>query len=194
MRIRSSLKLVLAFAVLAYGASPAGAQPGSLAGQVTFQQGPSLTSNEQLAESATQIARMEQVSGAVGKMLETARAQRQVPKVLCLDDKLGRINVAVRSARERRSAVESAVRRNDAAGASHEYGMLTTFRQRVDELRAQANQCIGDDGATFNGTTSTTVTVNPQVAGGANGADVSQVPATALAGDLSLPFCASCVL
>ena len=89
MRVRSSWKLVFAFAALSYAASPAGAQtPAAGAGAtgaadanggtVGFQRKTSLTPQEQLGESAKHIARMEQSAGGVRKMLEEARKQRDV--------------------------------------------------------------------------------------------------------------------
>src|SRR6478672_2891196 len=104
MRVRSSWKLVFAFAALSYAASPAGAQtpaagaaapaPADQSGTVGFQRKTSLTPQEQLGESAKHIARMEQSAGGVRKMLEEARKQRDVVKTLCLNDKLSQIDVA----------------------------------------------------------------------------------------------------
>lgn len=174
MRVRSSLKWVFAVAMLAYVASPAGAQPAAPApgapaaaapgsdAQVGFQRKTQLTPQEQLVESEKHLGRMEQAARGVRKMLEEARKQRDVVKTLCLNDKLSQIDVAIRSARDRRQQLQAAVTRNDAELANHEFTILTVLRQRVEQVVAEANQCIGEEAA-FVGDTRVTTTVDPTI-------------------------------
>ncbi len=183
MRVRSSLKWVFPFAFLAYVATPASAQPGSGAtggsagtsaagtgatgqtdasGTVGFQRKTTLTPQEQLAESGKHLSRMEQAGGGVRKMLEEARKQRDVVKTLCLNDKLSQVDVAIRSGRDRRTQLEAAARRNDAELTNHEFTILTVLRQRVEQLVAEANQCIGEEAA-FVGEGRTKVTIDPSI-------------------------------
>ena len=96
------------------------------------------------------------------RQLETARAQRDVVKTLCLNDKLNQIDVAIRSARERRQALELAANRKDADLANHEFTILTVLRQRADQLTAEANQCIGQE-AGFVGDSAVTSTIDPNL-------------------------------
>ncbi len=86
MRVRSALKWVFAFGVLALAAGRAGAQQPrrrrtaqrgqpagqaqTMEGQVGFQRKTSLTPQEQLAESQKHLARME---GAAGGIPQNAR-------------------------------------------------------------------------------------------------------------------------
>lgn len=205
MRVRSSMKLVFALAILAYGATPAGAQPGQPGqagqpaggatstdatgqGSVGFQRKTSLTPQEQMAESAKHIARMEQAAGGVRKMLEEARKQRDVVKTLCLNDKLSQVDVAIRSGRDRRTQLQAAVNRNDAELASHEFTILTVLRQRVEQLVAEANQCIGEEAA-FVGDTRTRVTVDPSIP-----PDETPYPSTDPTLVIGPPPCTSCTL
>jgi hypothetical protein len=198
MRVRSSLKLVFTFAVLAYAASPAGAQtPAAGAGAtggadangtVGFQRKTSLTPQEQLGESAKHIARMEQSASGVRKMLEEARKQRDVVKTLCLNDKLSQIDVAIRSGRDRRTQLQAAVGRNDAELSNHEFTILTVLRQRSEQLVAEANQCIGEEAA-FVGDTRTKVTVDPGIP-----ADETPYPSTDPTLVIGPPPCTSCTL
>src|SRR5580700_1616511 len=108
MLLRKRLKWVTAVVVLAVAAGAA-AQPGGAKGsgasdaQVGFQRRAQLTPQQQIAESETSISRMEQSSAAVRKMLEQAREKRDVVKTLCLNDKLSQVDVAIRSARDRRA-------------------------------------------------------------------------------------------
>jgi hypothetical protein len=199
MRVRSSWKLVFAFAALSYAASPAGAQTpaagagaGAAApdqsGTVGFQRKTSLTPQEQLGESAKHIARMEQSAGGVRKMLEEARKQRDVVKTLCLNDKLSQIDVAIRSGRDRRTQLQAAVGRNDAELSNHEFTILTVLRQRSEQLVAEANQCIGEEAA-FVGDTRTQVTIDPSIP-----QDETPYPSTDPTLVIGPPPCTSCTL
>ena len=202
MRVRSSLKLVFAFGVLAYAASPAGAQTpaagagagatggadANAGGTVGFQRKTSLTPQEQLGESAKHLARMEQSAGGVRKMLEAARKQRDVVKTLCLNDKLSQIDVAIRSGRDRRTALQAAVTRNDAELSNHEFTIMTVLRQRSEQLVAEANQCIGEEAA-FVGDTRTQVTIDPSIP-----PDETPYPDTDPTLVIGPPPCTSCTL
>lgn len=119
-----------------------------------------LSPAEQVQQSEGFVNRMESARTAVRRQLETARAQRDVVKTLCLNDKLNQIDVAIRSARERRQALELAAGRRDADLANHEFTILTVLRQRTEQLTAEANQCIGQE-AGFIGDSSVTATVDP---------------------------------
>jgi hypothetical protein len=198
MPLRSTLKWVLAFAVLAVAAGPAGAQqpggstgPGagggaSSDGQVGFQRKTSLSPQEQLVESQKHMSRMEGAAGGVRKMLEEARRQRDVVKTLCLNDKLSQIDVAIRSARDRRGQLQAAVSRNDVELSNHEFTIMTVLRQRTEQLVAEANQCIGEESA-FVGDTRTTVQIDPQIP-----PDETPYPPTDPTLVIGPPQCTSC--
>ena len=182
MNLRSALKWSFAFAFVALAAGNADAQPAgggngsapngpngtpnaagaSTEGQVGFQRKTSLTPQEQLVESGKHLSRMDAAAGSVRKMLEEARRDRDVVKTLCLNDKLSQIDVAVRSARDRRTQLQEAVNRNDAELTNHEFTIMTVLRQRTEQLVAEANQCIGEESA-FIGDTRTTVQVDPEI-------------------------------
>ena len=181
MNARSALKWTFAFAFVALAAGNADAQPAGGAngsapngptggantgtateGQVGFQRKTSLTPQEQLVESQKPLSRMDAAAASVRKMLEEARRQRDVVKTLCLNDKLSQIDVAVRSARDRRTQLQEAVNRNDAELTNHEFTIMTVLRQRTEQLVAEANQCIGEESA-FIGDTKTTLQVDPEI-------------------------------
>ena len=164
----SKLKWIGVMAAVAIAAVPALAQTDTAAGagattgsgQVGFTKTQQLSPQQQLVESDSQISRMEQAAGNVRRMLEAARAARDVVKTLCLNDKLSQIDVAVRSAKDRRSSLQLAVSRNDAELGNHEFTILTVLRQRTEQLSAEANQCIGEE-ATLIGESKVTTSVDP---------------------------------
>lgn len=129
---------------------------------VGMQRQVNLSPQEQLAQADAFVARMGVTGGSVRRMLEQARAQRDVVKTLCLNDKLNQIDVATRSAQDRRASLEQATLRKDSDLAGHEFTILTVLRQRVEQLGAEANQCIGEE-AGFIGETKITTTVDPNL-------------------------------
>ena len=163
----SKLKWIGVMVAVAVAAVPALAQTDTAAGgattgsgQVGFTKTQQLSPQQQLVESDSQISRMEQAAGNVRRMLEQARAARDVVKTLCLNDKLSQIDVAVRSAKDRRSSLQLAVTRNDTELGNHEFTILTVLRQRTEQLSAEANQCIGEE-ATLIGESKVTTSVDP---------------------------------
>jgi len=201
MRV-GSFRWVFPVAVLAYlvsseagavaqTAPPAAPPPspgGDATGQVGFQRKTSLTPEEQLAESAKHLGRMEQAAAGVRKMLEEARKQRDVVKTLCLNDKLSQVDVAIRSGRDRRTQLTAAVGRKDTELANHEFTIITVLRQRSEQLVAEANQCIGEEAA-FVGDTRTKVTIDPSIP-----PDETPYPNTDPTLVISPPPCTSCTL
>jgi len=77
-----------------------------------------------------------------------------------LNDKLSQIDVATRSAKDRRQSLQLAIGRSDAELGNHEFTILTVLRQRSEQLTAEANQCIGEE-ATLIGESKITTTVDP---------------------------------
>lgn len=142
------------------GASPAASGASSADGQVGFQKTAQLSPQQELLEADSQITRMETAGAAVRRQLEQARTARDVVKTLCLNDKLSQVDVAVRSAKDRRSSLQLAAGRNDTELANHEFTILTVLRQRVEQLTAEANQCIGEE-AVLLGDSKITWTVDP---------------------------------
>jgi len=161
MRLSSKFKWVAAVAAVAALTVPALAQTDAAGGgQVAFQKQQQLSPQQQLAEADSQISRMEQAASNVRRQLEAARGARDVVKTLCLNDKLSQIDVATRSAKDRRQSLQLAVSRNDGELGNHEFTIMTVLRQRSEQLTAEANQCIGEE-ATLIGEAKVTTTVDP---------------------------------
>jgi hypothetical protein len=154
--------------------------PAAVAKQVN------LSMTEQLAQAESQLGRMESVRNNVRRDLEEARQQRDVVKTLCLNDKLNQIDVAVRSAGERKRSLELAVKRSDQDLSNHEFTILTVLYQRTQQLDAEAKQCIGKE-VGFVGESSTTVEVNPDLPL----EDPSEYPTPPIIAEP--PNCASCM-
>jgi len=144
-----------------------------------------LSPQEELQQSDSFLTRMESSRTVVRRQLETARAQRDVVKTLCLNDKLNQIDVAIRSSHERRQSLDAAANRHDADLANHEFTILSVLRQRVEQLSAEANQCIGQE-AGFIGESAVTAQIDPNLPE----EDPSQYPSTTVV--VEPPVCSSC--
>ena len=172
MHLRVSVKWLATVGLLVGASGSATAQqaqtpaPDAAAGsaQVGFERRPLLSPQEELVQADTVLARIDAAAASVRRQLEGARAARDVVKTLCLNDKLSQVDVANRSARDRQSALQAAAQRNDSELANHEFTIMTVLRQRVEQLTAEANQCIGEEMA-FIGQTQVSVTQETNLPG-----------------------------
>ncbi len=121
-----------------------------------------LSPEEQLALAHTYVSRMDQSTTTVRAQLEQARAAKDVVKTLCLNDKLNQIDVAVRSAKDRAGALQTASSGGDKDRGRHEFTMLQVIKDRVDQLVKEANQCIGEE-AGFIGESQVSLQVDPNI-------------------------------
>jgi hypothetical protein len=180
--------LLFASLVALYGAADAQtAVPAASASNAAVATPVPSSPREQLVQSDAALQRMGSTATTVRRMLETARAARDVVKTLCLNDKLNQIDVAVRSAQERRGALEQAVQRNDVELSSHEFTILQVIKQRVDQLSGEANQCIGEE-AGFIGESRVTTTIDPGLPGTQTTSYPEPTPVIS-----QPPQCASCI-
>lgn len=100
----------------------------------------------------------------ISSLLDRARTQeRDIIKVNCLGDKLNQADVNVRSAREHRELLETAVRVTNEGQRNHEYGLLVIFRQRGEALEGEARQCIGEESGAFGDRQIVSVIVNQNI-------------------------------
>ncbi len=122
-----------------------------------------LKSLAQLVEEArTARDRMAASADNIARMLRKAREEKDVVKVLCLDDKLSQMNVASRSAADRFAGLEDAVKLGNSERARHEEAVLSALVSRTNELSTEANQCIGEEKGVVGGST-LNVTIDPAI-------------------------------
>jgi hypothetical protein len=160
--LRGLATTALVLGVAGSATAQSGGAKGAADAQVGFQQKVQLSPKDELAQADSILTRLDQASGAVRRQLERARTARDVVKSLCLNDKLSQIDVAGRTAKDRQSALQAAVQRNDSELSNHEFTIMTVLRQRAEQLVAEANQCLGEEVA-FVGQTQVTTEVNPDL-------------------------------
>ncbi len=155
--------IIAATVVGAFGVAGAQEQPAAPAPpELATERDVALTPDQMLEQAKGYLPPMEQGAGQVRKALAESRQARDVVKVLCLNDKLNQIDVAIRSARDRVPNLETAASRKDADQARHEFTVIQVLRDRVRSLVAEANQCIGEETG-FIGDTQITVDIDPTI-------------------------------
>ncbi len=108
------------------------------------------------------IGRIGAVSSQVSAMLDTAREDRNVVRVLCLTDKSNQIDLALGTARDRQSGMLAALSRGADGRARHEYRLLLVVGDRVELVSAEANVCLGAE-TTGVGKATLTIEVDPNL-------------------------------
>lgn len=93
-------------------------------------------------------------------LVAAAKDQRDVVKVLCLDDKNGQVEAALRTTEERVESLALAAKHGADQRARHEYLMVVTLKERVAVLMTEANQCLGEE-AGFTGDAVLNVELDP---------------------------------
>jgi len=121
-----------------------------------------VTPQQMRIQAQSFLPQMDQSAQTVRRQLEQSRESRDVVKVLCLNDKLNQIDVAIRAARDRIPSLMAALDKNDAENARHEFAVLQVLRDRVRALVQESNQCIGEE-AGFIGESKVIVSIDPGI-------------------------------
>lgn len=98
---------------------------------------------DKLLQSSEALSRIRQVLRESLAKLEEARNTRDVVKLNCVSEKLTQIKGLLRIAEQADVALQEAVARQETAAADHEFMKVTIARQKVDQLRTETEECIG---------------------------------------------------
>jgi len=98
---------------------------------------------EKLRRSADALARMRNVLKEVLGKLEEARNTKDVVKLNCVNEKLTQIKGLLRISEQSDVALQEAVAKKETSQGEHEFTKVMIARQKVDQLRAEAEECIG---------------------------------------------------
>jgi len=98
---------------------------------------------EKLRRSADALARMKNVLKEVLSKLEEARNTKDVVKLNCVNEKLTQVKGLLRISEQSDVSLQEAVAKKESSQAEHEFTKVMIARQKVDQLRAEAEECIG---------------------------------------------------
>jgi hypothetical protein len=122
----------------AFGQDPGGAELGASGGQPSLDLAPprpstgsdvQLAPEELLDRAKAFVLRIEQSSESISRQLQAARKERDVVRVLCLNDKLNQVDVALGSARDRLGSLRTAESRVDVDRSRHEFAVLEVLKR-----------------------------------------------------------------
>jgi hypothetical protein len=132
--IRRAITL-LAVAAATFSIAQAPAAPGS--------EGSGPADPEKVKQSAESVARMRGALKDVLAKLEEARSTKDVVKLNCVNEKLTQVKGLLRISEQSDVQLQEAVARKETATAEHEFTKVSIARSKVEQLRAEAEQCIG---------------------------------------------------
>jgi hypothetical protein len=121
-----------------------------------------LSGQEMLTRAKAAMSSIESAAAVISRMLRDARNEKDVVKVLCLDDKLNQIDVAKRSVSERVEAMGAALSSGNADRVEFDFAVVGALEERANSLSAEANQCIGEEKG-FVGGAKLEVKVDPDI-------------------------------
>ena len=98
---------------------------------------------EKLSRSRDSVSRMRSVLTEVLGRLEEARATKDVVKLNCVNEKLTQVKGLLRISEQSDVALQEAVAKKDTTAAEHEYSKVSIAKGKVEQLRGEAEQCIG---------------------------------------------------
>ena len=102
-----------------------------------------LSDKDKLSGGEEAVGEMQKTLRDVLVRVEEARKERDLVKLNCLNEKLTQVKALLRIAEQSYIALQEAIARADPDQSGHEYAKIEIARQRVTELRAEAEQCIG---------------------------------------------------
>lgn len=140
---RYTTSALLLCASVALAAPDPGAQPTYVPGDTAMQ--PSLSPAEELARAKEYSSEMESVEQRILALQKIAQKQKDIIKLNCVNDKLDKIKGHISVANQAMSGLSEAVTKNDTDAREHEYTRMTILNQKVQVLRAEAENCIGED-------------------------------------------------
>lgn len=101
-----------------------------------------LTDSQKVEKAADHVARMKASMKAVLQRVEDARNEKDVVKLNCVNEKLTQVKGLLKVAEQADVALNEAVARKDDA-ADTEFQKISMARVKIDGLRGEADQCIG---------------------------------------------------
>ena len=104
-----------------------------------------LSPAERLDRGKAIVASIERSSQAIQRELASARDARDVVRVLCLNDKLNQVDVALRSAEDRLVALSASAGGTDPERSLHELTVLEVLNERVRVVVNESSQCVGEE-------------------------------------------------
>lgn len=112
--------------------------------ELQLETGEQLPDPEKITRSRDHLGAMRQALSTVLAKLEEARDSKDVIKLNCVNEKLTQVKGLLKISENAGIALEEAVARRESDVAQHEYQRISIARQKVDQLRTESEECIGE--------------------------------------------------
>src|SRR5215471_6579447 len=143
-RMLASIRHALLATLLLVGGGGARAQqPKPATPAPTLERAADVPDVEKLKRSSAAVSRMRSVLTEVLGRLEEARATKDVVKLNCVNEKLTQVKGLLRISEQSDVALQEAVVKKDTTAAEHEYSKVSIAKNKVEQLRNESEQCIG---------------------------------------------------
>jgi len=143
-QIVSIIAGVLAWGLVVSGSALAQTQaPPSVPEPAPAVKSESIPDPEKLQRSSEYLNQMRQGLKNVLQKLEEARNSKDVVKLNCVNEKLTNIKGLLRISEQADISLQEAVAKKEEQAADHEFTKVTIARQKIDQLKAEAEQCVG---------------------------------------------------
>jgi aspartate oxidase len=133
----------LAYAQTANPDAPVKSDSPDAAAEAQAQIDTNIPDPEKVKRSAEAVVKMRQALKDVIAKLEEARNSKDVVKLNCVNEKLTAIKGLLRISEIADVNLQEAVAKKESETATHEYTKVSIARTRVNQLRAEAEECIG---------------------------------------------------
>jgi len=134
---------LLATLLLVGGGGARAQQPKPATPAPTLERAADVPDVEKLKRSSAAVSRMRSVLTEVLGRLEEARATKDVVKLNCVNEKLTQVKGLLRISEQSDVALQEAVVKKDTTAAEHEYSKVSIAKNKVEQLRNESEQCIG---------------------------------------------------
>ncbi len=137
--MRSGILLALLFVGAARAQDAAAPPPAA----VNSEKASDVPDPEKLRISSEALKRMGQVLKDVLGKLEEARNTKDVVKLNCVNEKLTQVKGLLRISEQSDVALQEAVAKRESSASNHEFTKVTIAKGKIEQLRAESEECIG---------------------------------------------------
>ena len=102
-----------------------------------------LSARQMVDRTEDHLGEMRQMLKDVLDILEDARAEKDVVKLNCTNEKLTQIKGLLRVSEQASISLQESSAKDQIEDARHEYRKVSIAREKVQQLRAEAEECIG---------------------------------------------------
>jgi hypothetical protein len=132
--VTAGVVLGAAALALAQAAAPPAAPPAEAS---------TVSDSEKLRLSSDALSTMRTSLKDVLSKLEEARQTKDVVKLTCVNEKLTQVKGLLRISEQADVSLQESVARREGQTADHEFRKVVIARDKVNQLRAEAEQCMG---------------------------------------------------